>query len=171
MEANFDIEGNLRRTIHVASEQQEDRETIQKTLRKHRNLNPYGGEHSDEINLGSPYNEEEERKINKVLRKAGVSSRINGTCNNIFSQESSLANQEEDGWCQILPWIKQGNKGRKWQEIFEEKAFNLQVESTIQRLKTLKSQANYRRRKIKLLATRHAGMTMTTGDLKKLNNP
>ena len=58
-----------------------------------------------------------------------------------------------------------------WYNILTEKGFNKQVDETIQRLKTLKNQANYRRRKMKLLATRHAGLTMTTGELKRLYNP
>jgi hypothetical protein len=171
MISNYDIEGSLERATYKADAQQEDRECIQDTLKKHRTLNPHGGEHMTKEDRGDIYNEAEKRSITLALRKAGVNHRIENIYETSSIEVSRTDALDEEGWCQIHSLLKQGCEGMDWQEILLDNGFSKKVDETIQRLKTLKNQANYRRRKIKLLATRHAGLTMTTEDLKRLYNP
>lgn len=167
----FDLEGQLARATFHASSIQEDREIIQETLGKHRNLNPFGGEHlrTQGTNI---YSTEETHYLNVILEAAGVDNRIQPNNSSVRLGNRAHSQEAEGGdWCQITAWIKQADKGRRWIDILSEKAFLDKVDDTITHLKRMKSQACYRRRKAKLLATQHAGLTMTTGTLKRLFNP
>ena len=138
MIANYDIEGSLERAIHRADAQQEDRECTQDTLKKHRALNPYGGEHMTKEDRGEVYNAAEKRSITMALRKACVHHRIESCYETSSTEMSKEDASDEEGWCQIYNLLKQGCEGMNWYNILTEKGFGKQVDETIQRLKNTK---------------------------------
>ena len=170
LDEECDIDGQLQRAPFQASALQEDRETIQETLGKHRNLNPYGGEHLTDGREQQIYGSEDIKRRNKALRAAGVDNRIHNSSDRYTSEDDTHADHKVH-WCHISNWIKQAHQGRRWIDLLSDKAFLEQIDLTIQHLQSMKSPARHRRKKATLLATQHAGLTMATGTLKRMYNP
>ena len=171
----IDLDRTLQNAIELADLQQQEREIIENTLGKHRNLDQFQGG-GRKIKKTPPYHPSTIQTLNRILKKAGVHHLLES---NQIDNDSAYMNEDEDshtesrthGWCKVVEWLEEAEAGARWIDIFSRKEFFEYLNETVESLINSKRRAKYYRRKSILQATRHAGLTMRTDMLSKLFNP
>jgi hypothetical protein len=107
----IDLDRILQNAIDLADHQQQEREIIENTLSKHRNLNKYQGGGSTRRTTPL-YNPSTIQHLNRILKKAGVyhllDTNLNETQNaSLAEDEDSHAESSNHGWCKIVEWLEE----------------------------------------------------------------
>jgi hypothetical protein len=159
----YKIGERLVEAIEKAEATQAEREIVQDTYAKHRDLDRFRGKSRGQNSLNLNVNDR--LLINNKLKNAG--------CNHLFDTTHDVQCEvvkcdEVKNWNKVKECIETYQEDVRLIDVTSDKKFHDAIEETIEKLESMSRTATNQRATFKRLHIRHAALTMSTKDLSRL---